>query len=298
MNSSLALRYARRGWPVFPVAWPIMSPHGRHCACYRGPRCDRAAKHPWAPLVPHGLRDASTDAQIIGHWWWRAPLASVGLVLGELAGVWVLDVDAGAGGPDTLADLEHEHGPLPATLRAETGGGGFHLFFLWPGRRVVPRAHALGPGVDVRGDGSYVVAPPSLHASGRRYRWAEPLLPLRMAPPWLGERVMVPPAPPSEPPRSELRPLARASLHERARAYLRALPPAISGQGGHAATFRAALALVRGFGLDPRAALELLEAEYNPRCQPRWDRRALLHKVESAAAARTPPGYLLGGRRG
>ncbi|MDI1451718.1 bifunctional DNA primase/polymerase [Polyangium sp. 6x1] len=299
IHASAALWYAARGWPVFPVAWPVPHPNGVRCACFRGPRCDRMGKHPWAPLAPHGLRDATTDARMVSHWWRRAPRASVGVVLGERAGAWVLDIDAKGGGLDTLAAIEREHGPLPPTLRAATGGGGFHLVFLWPGRRVVPRVHALGPGVDVRGDDSYIVASPSVHASGRPYRWLDSAAPVLMAPAWLGERVMAPPELPVSSPSLPSRPASiGASVSDRARAYLRALPPAVSGQRGHDTTFRAALALVRGFDLEPSAALALLAKEYNPRCQPPWNRKALEHKVASAARARVSSGYLLRGRRG
>ena len=80
----------------------------------------------------------------------------------------------------------------------------------------------------------------------------------------------------------------------RASAYLAALPPAVSGQGGHDATMNAAIALVRGFALDPHDALDLLEHEFNPRCSPPWSLRELAHKVESAQRAqRVGLGYLL-----
>jgi hypothetical protein len=75
------------------------------------------------------------------------------------------------------------------------------------------------------------------------------------------------------------------------------MPAAISGQGGHAATFAAALALVRGFALPPSDALEVLALHYNPRCKPPWTRPELRHKVATAARAeRTGYGYLLAGK--
>lgn len=287
-----ARAYLARGWPVFPVAWPEWR-NGWHCSCVRGPDCQRAAKHPVARLAPHGLRDASRDPRVIAEWWRQCPRASVGVVLGEVAGVWVLDVDARSGGLETLASLERDRGPLPATLRATTGGGGLHFVFLWPGRRVPPRSHLLGPGVDVRGDGSYIVAAPSLHVSGQRYRWTYTCDSIAHAPAWLAEAVMV--APPAAAPPLPAPEATRAGLAgvERARRYLRRLPPAVSGQGGHGTTFRAALALVRGFELPEADALSLLAAEYNPRCDPPWSLGELVHKVESAARARVAPGYLL-----
>ena len=75
-----------------------------------------------------------------------------------------------------------------------------------------------------------------------------------------------------------------SDLERRALAYLANLPPAINGQGGHAATYTAATALVHGFGLDPELALALLLDSYNPRCQPEWSEKELRHKVEDAAS--------------
>ncbi len=81
---------------------------------------------------------------------------------------------------------------------------------------------------------------------------------------------------------------------ERARKYLAAMPGAISGSGGHAATFQAALVLVRGFGLPADDALRLLMDEYNPRCAPPWSLVELRHKVRSASIrARVPFGWLV-----
>lgn len=75
-----------------------------------------------------------------------------------------------------------------------------------------------------------------------------------------------------------------AAVERRALAYLRAMPPAISGSGGHAATYSAATALVHGFGLTPGRALQMLLAHYNPRCQPAWTEKELQHKVQDASS--------------
>src|ERR1019366_7057017 len=97
-------------------------------------------------------------------------------------------VDTGHGGANSLAALEREHGALPVTLEAVTGGGGRHLYFRHPGWPVMNRV-GLRAGLDLRGDGGCVVAPPSLHPSGRPYVWVArrsldevPLAPL---PHWL-----------------------------------------------------------------------------------------------------------------
>ena len=78
-------------------------------------------------------------------------------------------------------------------------------------------------------------------------------------------------------------------VRDRARAYMRTVDPAISGQHGHNATFLAAVALVKGFGLTEAEALEVLRDEFNPRCQPPWREAALAYKVRSAAARGKPP---------
>jgi putative DNA primase/helicase len=108
----------------------------------------------------------------------------------------VLDIDAKSNGGQALAALEAEHGPLPATATALTGGGGRHLLFTHPGVEVRNSASRLGPGLDVRGDGGYIVAPPSRHASGLCYAWqrgnAASDLALAELPDWLLALVTTP----------------------------------------------------------------------------------------------------------
>ena len=98
--------------------------------------------------------------------------AGIGVVTGAISGLVVVDVDAGHGGNESLEQLEREHGPMPTTVKCGTGGGGRHFYFAHPGG-VVRNKIGLAPGVDIRADGGYVVAPPSLHASGLRYVWVE-----------------------------------------------------------------------------------------------------------------------------
>lgn len=87
-----------------------------------------------------------------------------------------------------------------------------------------------------------------------------------------------------------------SATERRASAYVARMPEAISGQGGHGATWNVALVLVKGFGLSESAALRLLETEYNPRCVPPWSRRELEHKVRQAGNARVPDGFKLDDR--
>jgi len=148
--------YAARGWPVIPLHWP----DGGRCSC--GEDCgNNAAKH---PLVKHGKDDATTDADTIRQWWRRWPKANIGVATGN--GLLVVDIDPRNGGDESLRDL----GELPDTVTALTGGGGQHLLF-GVSQDCQSKAGALGPGLDVKCAGAYVVAPPSKHVSGRRYEW-------------------------------------------------------------------------------------------------------------------------------
>jgi putative DNA primase/helicase len=156
-----ALDYARRGWAVIPLHAPTQG----GCSC-RNPNCANVGKH---PRTAQGLKAASCDSGQVVQWWTQWPEANTGIVCGALSGIVVLDVD-GPQGEDTLEDLEHQLGPLPETVEALTGKGR-HLYFKHPGGRVRPSAGVLGPGMDVRGDDSYVVGPGSLHHTGRRYLW-------------------------------------------------------------------------------------------------------------------------------
>ena len=158
-----ALDYAARGWPVFPC-------HGvrdGRCTCGKAD-CKSSAKH---PRVEHGLKGATTDPAMIRSWWVRWPDANVPIVTGAESDLVVLDVDPDKGGTESLYDLQHRHGQLPPTPESLTGGGGAHLFFQHPGVPIKNSTSALGPGLDVRGDGGYIIAPPSRHVSGGVYEW-------------------------------------------------------------------------------------------------------------------------------
>jgi hypothetical protein len=154
------LWYAKHGWAVIP----LHSVRAGGCTCGKV-RCGSPGKH---PRTPNGLKDGGTDAATIEAWWSRWPDANVGILLGAVAGMVAIDVDPRNGGDASLAELEAEYGALPATVEALTGGGGRHLFFAHAGGKLAGRLRA---GIDVKADGGYVVAPPSLHASGERYRW-------------------------------------------------------------------------------------------------------------------------------
>lgn len=164
-----ALRYAAIGWRVFPVHGVVDGA----CTCQQA-KCDRPGKHPVRELVRDGLKSASANPSLISAWWTNASWANVAVRTGPESGIWVLDVDTRPGkrGDDSLEALEQKHGQLPDTVEGITGGGGRHLVFRYPsGRRVGNSTSKLGPGLDIRGDGGYIVVEPSRHISGRGYAW-------------------------------------------------------------------------------------------------------------------------------
>jgi putative DNA primase/helicase len=180
MLVNAALHYARRRWRVLPVH----GIHGGRCTCGRAD-CESPGKHPRLRDWP---RLATIDADRIGRWWSWWPNANVGIATGN--GVLVLDVDGDAG-VESLAELERQHGQLFDTPRALTGGGGSH--YLFTVENTIANKVQIASGLDVRGDNGQIVAPPSLHVSGRRYVWdltAHPdEVPVAPAPRWLLELI-------------------------------------------------------------------------------------------------------------
>ncbi|MBD7985316.1 bifunctional DNA primase/polymerase [Sporosarcina sp. Sa2YVA2] len=159
-----ALYYAEwMNWHVFPVH----SLSNGKCTC-TNPNCKQVAKHP----IPHnGLKAATNDIEIIGKWWNKDyPGANIGIRTGKESGIFVLDVDIHKiDGRETLDELTTEHGSLPDTVEAITGSGGSHYLFNYQdgiGNKV-----NFQPGLDIRGDGGYIVASPSIHETGVRYEW-------------------------------------------------------------------------------------------------------------------------------
>jgi hypothetical protein len=157
-----AMGKAQKGVPVFPCV-----PRNKN------------------PITGHGFKDATTDKKIIREWWTKYPDANIAIPTGELSGPFVLDVDMGNGkdGEGTLAKLIAEHGPLPTTLEVRTPRGGRHLYFKHPGQRIPTRTNHPAPALDVRGDGGYVLVPPSRTQEGE-YRYTDTTAPAE-CPGWL-----------------------------------------------------------------------------------------------------------------
>jgi hypothetical protein len=159
------LDYGRLGWSVIPI-----EPRGKR------------------PLVRWQVyQHRRPEATEIAEWFRRWPNANIAIVTGVVSGLVVLDLDPRHGADASRQELERKHGAIPETVEARTGGGGRHIYFAHPGELLHNRV-GLAPGVDLRGDGGYVVAPPSVHASGEPYRWerSPDVCLLAPLPDWLG----------------------------------------------------------------------------------------------------------------
>ena len=159
--AQMAIDYATAGAEVIPLHTPG-GPAG--CSCRRR-GCDSLGKH---PRTMNGLTSATSDVDQVRAWWRMWPDANIGIR--PHVGHVVLDVDPRNGGAVQLVAMQEQYGQLPATRTAATGGGGWHLWFELTGDAV----KELAPGLDIKDHDGYVVAPPSRHASGRLYEWANP----------------------------------------------------------------------------------------------------------------------------
>ena len=175
--------YAALGYPVVPMhaAQP-----GVGCSC-PDPGCPEAGKH---PRLRGWQRLATVDPTVVGEWWRRWPQANLGLATGRAFDVLDLDGQQGMEALRALLSITPAEHPGPV---AHTGGGGWHLLYAPTGlgNRV-----GLLCGVDWRGRGGLIVAPPSQHASGRRYHWVRPPAATLPAVPAELERLLAPPATP------------------------------------------------------------------------------------------------------
>jgi hypothetical protein len=289
-----ALDSVRHGLTVAPLWWVTLD---SDCACPPTSRtrdngvCGSPGKHP----VESGWQcSATTDEDVIRAVWRRYPLASPGIVLD--GSTVVIDVDPRHGGDATLVELQARLGELPMTWAVSTGGGGVHLYHALPDTFENDLISSLPGGIDIKHLGGFVVAPGSLHVSGRRYVW------LAGGHPGDGEMAEIPAAwlraisrPVVVDASAEPMPDSDVPVDERvrrARSCVVKMPIAIAGQDGHGATFDVALAAVRGFVVPRAEALDILR-EYSARCQPPWSEHELAHKVDDAMRGKLPWGYLL-----
>ncbi len=193
-----ALALVARGYRVLPLHTPTFGADGtcNGCSCGRpecrpgGTQARDVGKH---PRTRRGVADATADPAQVRKWWERWPEANIGIATGN--GLVVLDVD----GPQGRAAIRGLHVPLTVTAQSGRDGGGYHVYLrASAGVRLVNRSGAL-PGVDLKTDGGYVVAPPSMHATGRRYTWGEYTAPgdvrIADAPDWIVDLATAQPQP-------------------------------------------------------------------------------------------------------
>lgn len=180
-----AQAYAQQGWQSFPLK----------------PR-DKTPFVKWADV-------ATCDTQMLNGWFDNYPDANIGIACGKRSGIVVLDVDADRGGYESLTALISVHGRLPETPVSKTGSGGEHIFFKHPGVEIRNSAGKLGQGLDIRGDGGYVVAPPSIHPNGNVYEWVVRPSQIELAdmPEWMIELL-------KEPEKPQIKPLQSAEIVE------------------------------------------------------------------------------------
>lgn len=238
-----AARYAELGLRVFP--------------CGRDKR----------PLTERGFHDATTDPAVIAEWWRKSPRANIGVAVPD--DVIVLDLDDGDEGVRLLAAFDHE---IPATVTGVTSKG-YHFWFRVPDEwvgRVIPRT-SIFPKIDVRAPGSYVIVPPSVHETGKIYRWKVPPTPgltnLSDAPDWLLEA-------------AERRPDGSTGLVKGTEDWTRVLSDGVEEGSRDDRLFKFACHLrAQGYERDDAEAVILLSAA---RCNPPFDAGQAMRKVEQA----------------
>lgn len=214
----------------------------------------------WEPL-----QNARPSAPDIDKWFERWPDANIGIVTGEISNLVVLDIDSNHGGNDSLKRLEQRFELLPATVEAMTGGGGRHLYFSHPGGLIRNRA-GIAQGIDLRSDGGYVVAPPSIHPIGRRYLWSPGRSPLDTAPAPLPRWLMT----------ATRGPRPRRTLNDWRQLAREGVP-----EGQRNSTIASLTGHLLWHGVDPQVALELLLAWNRTRCRPPLDDAEVAQVVQS-----------------
>lgn len=182
-----ALKYAGLGWEVFPLHSII---DGK-CTCSKE-SCHSPGKH---PKTKNGFKDASNDSEQIKKMFQKTE-CNIGIRTGLSSGFWVLDIDKKNEGLELWHSLEKKNGQVN-TLCVKTGGGGLHFYFANPQGTEIPCKANIRPGIDIRGDGGYVVAPTSDHISGGRYAFSNQatdlLSQIQPAPDWILELIAVKP---------------------------------------------------------------------------------------------------------
>jgi predicted P-loop ATPase len=254
---------------IFPLHGILPGPA---CTCSLGAECGSIGKHPMVPW-----RNYEDNA--------KGPSGGYGIQTGSFNNVFAVDLDKrpNKDGITAFTDLAQGR-PIPDTSSVITPSGGVHLYFRLPPNVFIPSSRGvLGTGIDIKGEGGYVVGPGSPHKNGGIYQ--EVPHPLADAPQWLLDLIVKEPKPP-KPLTSEHRTVDPSSPEgvraiEWVKAKLLAAEPAIQGQGGSNCFFTLCWRLmISALPLD--VLRQLIEEIYNPRCQPPWSGPEIEHKLEDA----------------
>lgn len=246
---SEALRLAELGWYVFPTN-PDKSPRTKN-----------------------GLHAATTNTMQITAWWTKWPKAGIAVATGQKSGIVVLDVDLNKEGADaSFAQIVRDRGHFDESVSSRTGGGGRHIFFRYPDTHVGNAQKLFNlVGIDVRGDGGYVVLPPSLHDSGKQYVWEEGRSPFENS---------LPECP--------------TFLYEENRKSTLSFDMSLPiPEGERNATLASIAGLLRTFGLDEDAIYIVLSQQNDTRCIPPLDSgevRSIAHHMSKSPPRRNRPG--------
>ncbi len=240
-----ALSYLKGGWAVVPA----------------GERTKR-------PIIrwQRFQQEMPTKKQLV-EWYQRWPMANLAVVTGKISGIVVVDVDPRHGGAESLATMEVRHGALPDTVESVTGGGGRHIYFTHPGHECRNRV-GVAPGIDLRGDGGCIIVPPSVHPSGKQYRWKPGHGPghveLAPLPVWF------------EQPR-----FGGSNQHGHPLAYWRALARKVVKEGQRNSTIASFAGHLFWRNVDPDVLMELMLAWNRVRCSPPLDDQEVIRTVQS-----------------
>ena len=239
-----ALEYASRGWHVIPCSYKKR------------------------PLTKHGFKDGTTDREQIEKWWTVNPNSRIGICTGRVSGFWVVDIDrkSGRDGLESLKASFENRFTLDDGLFQKTPTGGLHLCFAYNEDHPVGCPTGVLDGVDIRGDGGYIMAAPStLKVDGdwKEYAWKDPDADPTPAPEWAIELIRMGNTPRSQHP--DLQAAVGEGLAEGVR---------------DESIFRIACLLERE-GVDPDTARSFITA-VAANCNPPFDQGTAISKVDKA----------------
>lgn len=259
------------------AVFPLFGVEDGRCGCGASD-CKAAGKHPLMPYAQLGIAEK----------WQGGEDSSFGIATGHRSGVFVVDVDVrdDRNGLEALAAM----GEFPETYTVKTPTGGYHFYFSLPDFPVKTSGNQVAPGVDIRGEGGFVVAPGMPHKNGGTYEEVLDVPPAR-APEWLLALPCLRGAVRNSTPESNSpnAPIPIDASHpdwdrrlELGKKHCKEAEPSIEGAGGSVALLRVCIYLVRRLELPLSVARELVHEFYNPRCEPEWSDFEIDHKLESA----------------